>query len=96
MPRPGIDKYRDVYKPDDIPSSKPPPEHSHKKFFRAAALVLLAILLIGGPVYYYVSQRGVAWFSSDEDAIQVEQGKEIVAVRQLVKEGKLVRALDVI
>jgi tetratricopeptide (TPR) repeat protein len=96
MPRPGIDKYKDIYQPDEIPSSKPPPELSHKKFLRAGAFAILAILLIGGPAYYYVSQRGISWFNSDEDAIQVEQGKEIVAVHQLVKEGKLVRALDVI
>lgn len=96
MRRPGIDKYKDVYQPDDIPSSKPPPEPSRKKFLRVGVLVILAGLLIGGPAYYYVSQRGISWFEGDEDSIQVEKGKEIVAVHQLVKEGQLVRALDVI
>lgn len=96
MPRPGIDKYKDIYQPDDIPSSKPPPEPSRNKFLRAGALVILAALLIGIPAYYYVSQHGISWFADEEDSIQVEKGKEIVAVHQLVKEGKLVRALDVI
>ncbi len=95
MPRPGIDKYKDIYQPEDIPSSKPPPEPSRNKFFRAGALVLLAVLLIGIPVYYF-SERGIGGFQEDEDSIQVEKGKEIIAVQQLVKEGKLVRALDVI
>ena len=96
MARPGIDKYKDIYQPDDIPSSKPPPESSRNLFLKTGALVILAVLLIGVPIYYYVSQRGIHWFEEDEDSIQVERGKEIVAVHQLVKEGKLVRALDVI
>jgi tetratricopeptide (TPR) repeat protein len=96
MPRPEINKYKDIYQPDDIPSSKPPPEPSHKKFIRGGILVILAAVLIGSPAYYYISQRGISWFEDDADTIQVENGKEIVAVHQLVKEGKLVRALDVI
>ena len=60
--RPGIDKYKDVYQPEDIPSSKPPPEPPRNKFLRAGALFILAVLLIGGPVYYYVSQHGFHWF----------------------------------
>ncbi len=96
MPRPGIDKYKDIYQPEDIPSSKPPPEPFRNKFFRAGALVILAVLLIGGPVYYYVSQHGISSFEDNADTIQVKKGKEIVAVQQLVKEGKLVRALNVI
>ncbi len=96
MARPDIDKYKDIYQPDDIPSSKPPPEPIQGKFIKAGALAVLALLLVGIPSYYYVSQRGFHWFAEDEDAIQVESGKELVAVHQLVKEGKLVRALDVI
>jgi tetratricopeptide (TPR) repeat protein len=96
MPHPGIDKYKDVYQPDDIPSSKPPPEPFRNKFLRAAAFVILAVLLIGSPAYYYASQYGFHWFGEDEDSIQVEKGKEIIAVQQLMEEGKLVRALDVI
>ena len=96
MPRPGIDKYKDIYQPEDIPSSKPPPEPSRNKFLKAGAFVILAVLLIGGPVYYYASQRGISWLGDDEDSIQVEKGKEIIAVQQLVKEDKLARALDVI
>jgi tetratricopeptide (TPR) repeat protein len=96
MARPGIDKYKDRYQPEDIPSSKPPPEPSRIKFLKAGALSILAVLLFGGPVYYFASQRGNTWFGYDEDSIRVEQGKEIVAVQQLVEEGKLVRALDVI
>jgi len=96
MTRPGIDKYKDIYQPEDIPSSKPPPEPSRNKFLKAVAFVILAVLLIGGPAYYYVSQRGISWFADDKDSIHVEKGKEIIAVQQLVKEGKLVRALDVI
>jgi tetratricopeptide (TPR) repeat protein len=96
MTRPGIEKYKDIYQPEDIPSSKPPPEPSRNKFLKAGAFLTLAVLLIGGPAYYYVSQRGISWFADDKDSIQVEKGKEIIAVQQLVKEGKLVRALDVI
>jgi tetratricopeptide (TPR) repeat protein len=96
MTRPGIEKYKDIYQPEDIPSSKPPPEPSRNKFLKAGAFLILAVLLIGGPAYYYVSQRGISWFADDKDSIQVEKGKEIIAVQQLVKEGKLVRALDVI
>jgi tetratricopeptide (TPR) repeat protein len=96
MTRPGIEKYKDIYQPEDIPSSKPPPETSRNKFLKAGALLTLTVLLIGGPAYYYVSQRGISWFADDKDSIQVEKGKEIIAVQQLVKEGKLVRALDVI
>lgn len=96
MRRPGIENYKEVYQPDDIPSSKPPPEPSRNKFLKISALVVLAGLLIGGPIYYYVSQRGIGWLKGDEDSIQIEKGKEIVAVQQLVKEGKLMRALDVI
>ncbi|MDH3256433.1 MAG: hypothetical protein OEM27_02350, partial [Nitrospinota bacterium] len=96
MPRPGIDKYKDVYQPDDIPSSKPPPEPSRNKFLKAGAFVILAVLLIGGPAYYYASQHGIHLFGEDENSIQVEKGKEIIAVQQLMEEGKLVRALDVI
>lgn len=95
MARQEIDKYRDIYQPEDIPSSKPPPEPSLNKFLKAGAFVILAVLLIGGPIYYYVSQRGSNWLD-DEDSIQIEKGKEIIAVQQLMKEGKLVRALDVI
>ena len=96
MTRPGIEKYKDIYQPEDIPSSKPPPEPSRNKFLKAGAFLTLTVLLIGGPAYYYVSQRGISWFADDKDSIQVEKGKEIIAVQQLVKEGKLVRALDVI
>jgi tetratricopeptide (TPR) repeat protein len=96
MTRPGIDKYKDIYQPEGIPSSKPPPEPSRNKFLKAGTFVILAVLLIGGPTYYYISQHGISWFADDEDSIQVEKGKEIIAVQQLVKEGKLVRALDVI
>lgn len=96
MARPGIDKYKNIYQPEDIPSSKPMPEPIGRKFLKAGALVILAIVLIGIPVYYFDSQRGIHWFWENEDTILVEQGKEIVAVHQLVKEGKLVRALDVI
>lgn len=96
MSRPGVDKYKDIYQPEDIPSSKPPPEPSRNKFLKAGAFLILAVLLIGGPAYYYVSQRGISWFADDKDSIQVEKGKEIIAVQQLVKEGKLARALDVI
>ena len=96
MSRPGIDKYKDTYQPDDIPSSRPPPEPFRNKIFKAVGLIILVILLIGVPVYYYSSQHGISWFKSNQDSIQIEKGKEIVAVHQLVKEGKLVRALDVI
>ena len=96
MTRPGVDKYKDIYQPEDIPSSKPPPEPSRNKFLKAGAFLILAVLLIGGPAYYYASQRGISWFSDDKESIQVEKGKEIIAVQQLVKEGKLARALDVI
>jgi len=96
MKRPEIDKYKDIYQPEDIPTSKPPPEPSRNKFLRVGALLILVALLIGGPVYYYVGQREISWFGNDEDSIQVEKGKEIIAVQQLVKEGKLARALDVI
>jgi tetratricopeptide (TPR) repeat protein len=96
MPRPGIDKYKDIYQPEDIPSSEPLPEPFRNKFLKAGAFVILAVLLIGGPAYYYFSQHGINWFEDDEDFIQVEKGKEIIAVLQLVKEDKLVRALDVI
>jgi tetratricopeptide (TPR) repeat protein len=94
MPRPGIDKYKDIYQSEDIPSSKPPPEPFRNKFLKAGAFVILAVLLIGSPAYYYFSQHGISWF--DKDSIEVEKDKEIVAVHQLVKEGKLGRALDVI
>lgn len=96
MARPGIDKYKDVYQPEDIPSSKPPPEPSRNRFLKTGAFVILAVLLIGSPAYYYFSRHGISWFADDEDSIQVEKGKEIIAVQQLVKEGKLVRALDII
>ena len=96
MSRPGIDKYKDTYQPDDIPSSRPPPEPFRNKIFKTVGLLILAILLIGVPAYYYFSQHGISWFEGDQDSIQIEKGKEIVAVHQLVKEGKLVRALDVI
>jgi tetratricopeptide (TPR) repeat protein len=97
MSRPGIDKYKDIYQPDEIPSSKPPPEPLRKKFLKAGAFIFLAVLLIGGPTYYYLSQRGVSWFAKkDESSIQVEKGKEIIAVQQLVKDGNLARALEVI
>jgi len=96
MARPGVDKYKDIYQPEDIPSSKPAPESPFKKILKAGAVIALALLLLGIPIYYYVDQHGIHWFGEDEDSIQVERGKEIVAVHQLVKEGKLVRALDVI
>lgn len=96
MARPGVDKYKDIYQPEDIPSSKPPPEPSRNTFLKAGAVMILALLLLGTPIYYYIDQHGFHWFGEDEDSIQVERGKEIVAVHQLVKEGKLVRALDVI
>ena len=96
MPRPGIDKYREIYQPEDIPSSKPPPEPQRIKILKAGAFVMLAVLLIGVPIYYYASQRGILVFMDEDEAIQVAKGKELVAVRQLVKEGKLVRALEVI
>lgn len=96
MAPPKIDKYREIYQPDDIPSSKPPPEPARTRFLRVGVLVILAALLFGGPAYYYMSQRGISWFEEDTDAIEVETGKEIVAVQQLVKEGKMVRALEVI
>ncbi len=96
MPRPGIDKYRDIYQPEDIPSSKPPPEPQRIKILKTVAFVMLAVLLIGVPIYYYASQRGIVVFMDEDEAIHVEKGKELVAVQQLVKEGKLVRALEVI
>jgi tetratricopeptide (TPR) repeat protein len=96
MPRPGIDKYRDIYQPEDIPSSKPPPEPRRIKILRVGAIVMLAVLLIGIPIYYYASQRGIGVFMDEDDPIHVEKGKELVAVQQLVKEGKRVRALEVI
>jgi tetratricopeptide (TPR) repeat protein len=96
MARRDIEKYKDIYQPEDIPSSKPPPEPSRNKFLKAGAFVILAVLLIGGPIYYYVSQRGINLFGDEDDSIHVEKGKEIIAVQQLVKEGKLERAMDVI
>ena len=96
MARPGIDKYKDIYQAEDIPSSKPPPAPVSRKFLNVGAVVILAVLLIGVPIYYFSNQRGIHWFWENEDAIQVKKGKEILAVQQLVKEGKLVRALDVI
>ncbi len=96
MPRPGIDKYRDIYQPEDIPSSQPPPEPQRHKILRAGAIVILAVMLIGIPIYYYASQRGIVIFVAEDEAIHVKKGKELVAVQQLVKEGKLVRALEVI
>ena len=95
MTRQGIDKYKDIYQTEEIPSSKPPPEPARNKFLKAGAFVILAVLLIGGPAYYYVSQRGISWLGDDEGSIQVEKGKEIIAVQQLMKEGKLSRALGV-
>ena len=96
MKRPGIDKYKDIYQPEDIPSSKPLPEPPRNKFIKVASFVILTVLLIGAPIYYYVSQRGIGWFGNSEGSIQVEKGKEIIAVHQLMKEGKLTRALEVI
>lgn len=96
MPRPGIEKYKDIYQPEEIPSSKPPPEPARTRFLRVGAIVILAVLLIGIPGYYYAAQRGLVSFAEEDDPIYVEKGKEIVAVRQLVKEGKLVRALTII
>ena len=96
MTRPGIDKYKDIYQPEDIPSSKPPTEPPRKKFLKIGAFVILGVLLFGGHVYYYANQHGINWFGGDKNSIQVESGKEIFAVLQLVKEGKLVPALDVI
>jgi tetratricopeptide (TPR) repeat protein len=88
------DKHR--FQPDDIPSSKPPPESFRAKFLRVGALVALAVLLIGGPIYYYIDQSGISLLKKSDDSIHVEKGKEVIAVQQLVAEGKLVRALDVI
>ncbi len=88
MTQPGIDKYKDIYQPEDIPSSKPLPEPPRNKFIKVASFVILTVLLIGAPIYYYVSQRGIGWFGNSEGSIQVEKGKEIIAVHQLMKEGK--------
>lgn len=96
MPRSRIDPYKDRYQPEDIPSSKPPPESPREKFLRVGAIVVLALVLIGGPLYYYASQRGFGWLASDGNSMRVVKGEEIVAVQQLMEEGKLVRALEVI
>jgi len=96
MTRPGIDKYKDINQPEGIPSSKPPPEPSRSKFLKIGLFLIFAGLLFGGPAYYYVSQHGFSWLGDSDGSIQVEKGKEIIAVQQLVKEGKLERALDVV
>ena len=84
------------FQPEDIPSSKPPPESARAKILRVVSLLALAVLLIGGPIYYYIDQQGIDLFSNTDDSIHVEKGKEVIAVQQLVAEGKLVRALNVI
>jgi tetratricopeptide (TPR) repeat protein len=84
------------FQPDDIPSSKPPPESFRAKLLRVVSLLALAVLLIGGPIYYYIDQSGINLFSNTDDSIHVEKGKEVIAVQQLVAEGKLARALNVI
>jgi tetratricopeptide (TPR) repeat protein len=84
------------FQPEDIPSSKPPPESTSAKFLRVGILVALAVLLIGGPIYYYIDQQGISLLTKTDNSIHIEKGKEVIAVHQLVADGNLVRALEVI